>query len=154
MSVFQVVAFYLGAYLLMTLLAFLVVGLVRVHRDSEELDAYRGLGKTSPFLALVLLVAMASLAGVPLTAGFFGKFFVFKLVVEQHQWGLLVLVIDLLVELMPNVPDALAPEGRVIVSGFLTTQAKAVHQAARDAGIDLFNFVRRGKWVTAVGRHS
>ncbi|MCB1232347.1 MAG: NADH-quinone oxidoreductase subunit N [Verrucomicrobiae bacterium] len=93
MSVFQVVAFYLGAYLLMTLLAFLVVGLVRVHRDSEELEAYRGLGKTSPFLALVLLVAMASLAGVPLTAGFFGKFFVFKLVVEQHQWGLLVLVI-------------------------------------------------------------
>ncbi|MCB1230229.1 MAG: 50S ribosomal protein L11 methyltransferase [Verrucomicrobiae bacterium] len=61
---------------------------------------------------------------------------------------------DLLVELMPNVPDALASEGRVIVSGFLTTQAKAVHQAARDAGIDLFNFVRRGKWVTAVGRHS
>ncbi len=61
---------------------------------------------------------------------------------------------DLLVALFPHIPGALAPDGKVIVSGFLTTQAKAVHQAARDAGIDLHNFIRRGKWVTAVGRHS
>ncbi|MCB1077361.1 MAG: NADH-quinone oxidoreductase subunit N [Verrucomicrobiae bacterium] len=85
------VSFYLGAYLLMTLLAFLVVGLVRVHRNSEEIDAYRGLGKTSPFLALALLVAMASLAGVPLTAGFFGKFYVFLLAVQQGNWCLVTL---------------------------------------------------------------
>ncbi len=88
LSVKVVVAFYLGAYLLMTLLAFLVIGLVRVHRDSDELDAYRGLAKSSPFLALALLVSMASLAGVPLTAGFFGKFFVFSLAIQQHQWWL------------------------------------------------------------------
>jgi NADH-quinone oxidoreductase subunit N len=83
-----VVSFYLGAYLLMTLLAFLVVGLVRVHRHSEELDAYRGLGKSSPFLALALLISMASLAGVPLTAGFFGKFFVFWLAIREGMWCL------------------------------------------------------------------
>jgi len=83
-----VVAFYLGAYLLMTLLAFLVVGLVRVHRGSEDIDAYRGLSKTSPFLALALLVSMASLAGVPLTAGFFGKFFVFNLAIQGGHWWL------------------------------------------------------------------
>lgn len=88
LSVLHVVTFYLGAYLLMTLLAFLVAGLVRVHRDSEELDAYRGLARTSPFLAFVLLVAMASLAGVPLTAGFFGKFFVFSLAIQQGHWWL------------------------------------------------------------------
>ncbi len=93
LTVFHVVGFYLGAYLLMTLLAFMVVALVRVHRDSEEIEAYRGLGKTSPFLALVLLVSMASLAGVPLTAGFFGKFFVFQLVIQQHQWWLLAFVV-------------------------------------------------------------
>ncbi|MCB1066163.1 MAG: hypothetical protein KDN20_24990, partial [Verrucomicrobiae bacterium] len=88
LSVEQVVAFYLGAYLLMTLLAFLVIGLVRVHRDSDEIDAYRGLAKSSPFLALALLISMASLAGVPLTAGFFGKFFVFSLAIQQGQWWL------------------------------------------------------------------
>ena len=37
-----------------------------------------------------MVVSMASLAGIPLTAGFFGKFFVFKLAVEAQQWALLV----------------------------------------------------------------
>lgn len=61
---------------------------------------------------------------------------------------------DLLVILFPHVPAALAPGGKVIVSGFLTTQAKAVNEAAQSAGIDLTTFIRRGKWVTAVGRHA
>ena len=59
---------------------------------------------------------------------------------------------DLLIQLFPHVPGALSPGGTVIVSGFLTSQARAVNRAARDAGIDLSNFVRRGKWVTAVGQ--
>lgn len=84
-----VIAFYLGAYLLMTLLAFLVMSTIRQRVVSEDLDAYRGLFKTSPFLAVTLLIAMTSLAGVPLTAGFWGKFFVLKLAVEQGQWLLL-----------------------------------------------------------------
>lgn len=84
-----VIAFYLGAYLLMTLLAFLVMTTLRTSIAGEELDSYRGLAKRSPFLAFALLVSMASLAGVPLTAGFFGKFFVFKLAVESQQWVLL-----------------------------------------------------------------
>lgn len=86
-----VIAFYLGAYLLMTLLAFLVMATIRQRVVSEDLDAYRGLFKSSPFLAVTLLIAMASLAGIPLTAGFFGKFFVFKLAVEQQQWLLIVI---------------------------------------------------------------
>ena len=86
----QVIAFYLGAYLLMTLLAFLVVTVIRSQMVSEEVDAFRGLAKRSPFLSLALLFAMASLAGIPLTAGFVGKFLVFKLAIEQEQWFLLV----------------------------------------------------------------
>lgn len=85
-----VIAFYLGAYLLMTLLAFLVMTTLRTTIPGEELDSYRGLAKRSPFLAFALLISMASLAGVPLTAGFFGKFFVFALAVESQQWTLLV----------------------------------------------------------------
>ena len=85
-----VIAFYLGAYLLMTLLAFLVMTTLRATIPGEEIDSYRGLAKRSPFLAFAMLVAMASLAGIPLTAGFLGKFFVFRLVVESQQWALLV----------------------------------------------------------------
>ena len=85
-----VIAFYLGAYLLMTLLAFLVMTTLRTNIAGEELDSFRGLAKRSPFLAFAMVVSMASLAGIPLTAGFFGKFFVFKLAVEAQQWTLLV----------------------------------------------------------------
>jgi NADH-quinone oxidoreductase subunit N len=83
-------AFYLGTYLLMTFLAFLVMSVCRGKVGNEDLvDSYAGLARRSPFLAFSMLVAMASLAGIPLTAGFFGKLFVFKLVVEQGQWFLL-----------------------------------------------------------------
>jgi NADH-quinone oxidoreductase subunit N len=90
MTPVTVIAFYLGAYLLMTLLAFLVMTTLRTKIAGEELDSFRGLAKRSPFLAFAMLVSMASLAGIPLTAGFFGKFFVFKLAVEAQQWTLLV----------------------------------------------------------------
>lgn len=87
----KVIAFYLGAYLLMTLLAFLVMTVVRSKVVGEELTSYKGLAKRSPFLAFAMIISMASLAGIPLTAGFFGKFFVFQLAVQQQQWVLLVI---------------------------------------------------------------
>lgn len=83
------IAFYLGAYLLMTLLAFLVLVALRPVIEGEEIDAYRGLARRSPFLAFALLVSMASLAGIPLTAGFFGKLFAFKMALDAGHWTLL-----------------------------------------------------------------
>ncbi|MGI8602668.1 MAG: NADH-quinone oxidoreductase subunit N [Verrucomicrobiales bacterium] len=88
-----VVAFYLATYLAMTLLSFLILSVVRKHGGTDELSAFDGLGKRSPLLAFALLVSAASLAGVPLTAGFFGKFFVITLAAGAHQWALLVLAI-------------------------------------------------------------
>lgn len=82
------VAYYLAAYLLMTMLAFLIMNLVRVQRGGENLDDYKGLSKTSPWLAFAMLVAMASLAGVPLTAGFVGKFWVFVLALQAGHYYL------------------------------------------------------------------
>lgn len=89
MQVSTVISFYLGTYLLMTLLAFLVVTVIRSSFVGENLEAYSGMARKSPFLAVAMLVAMASLAGIPLTGGFFGKFFVFKLAFDQQQWILL-----------------------------------------------------------------
>lgn len=59
---------------------------------------------------------------------------------------------DLLVTLMPRLPGVMAPDAILIISGFLTSQAKSVSEAARGAGMDLTRFLRRGKWVTSVGR--
>ncbi|MEO7165733.1 MAG: NADH-quinone oxidoreductase subunit N [Chthoniobacterales bacterium] len=79
------VAYYLVAYLLMTLLCFAVL-IVVGNSAGEQIEDYAGLGKRSPFLAFAMLVGMISLAGVPFTAGFLGKFFIFDAAIRQGQW--------------------------------------------------------------------
>ncbi len=82
----QIIAFYLAAYLCMTLLSFAVLIVVGKATGSDELRAFDGLHQRSPFLAFAMLIAAASLAGVPLTAGFLGKFFVFLAAASSGQW--------------------------------------------------------------------
>ncbi len=85
----RAVAFYLVAYSLMTLLSFAVLVLVS-QRSGEQLDNFAGLSQRSPFLAFAMLISMASLAGVPFTAGFLGKFLVFDAAVAAHQFTLVI----------------------------------------------------------------
>jgi NADH-quinone oxidoreductase subunit N len=70
----------------MTLGAFFVLGQIRIQTGGERIEDFNGLGKRNPLLALALTVLLAALAGVPLTAGFLGKFFVFSLAVKQGLW--------------------------------------------------------------------
>ena len=86
-----VIAFYLGAYLPMTLLSFMVMIVVSNHAAGDDIADFNGLSKRSPFLAFAMLIAMVSLAGLPFTAGFFGKFLVFTVALAQHQTLLVVL---------------------------------------------------------------
>ena len=85
----RAVTFYLVGYLLMTMLSFAVLVIV-AQQTGEEMADFNGLGKRSPFLAFAMLIAMASLAGVPLTVGFFGKFLIFVSAVAHHQTALIV----------------------------------------------------------------
>ncbi|MFT2010241.1 NADH-quinone oxidoreductase subunit N [Pontibacter sp. 13R65] len=88
--------FYSLAYSVATIAAFGVLKLVTVQRDEESFATFNGLGQTNPLLAFVMTVSMCSLAGIPLTAGFFGKFFVFTSVVEDNSLIWLVVVAVLL----------------------------------------------------------
>src|SRR5437762_2289699 len=88
----RAVAFYLVAYLLMTLLSFAVLVLVS-QGGGDQLEDFAGLSQRSPFLAFAMLVAMASLAGVPFTAGFLGKFLVFDAAVSAHHFGLVIVAV-------------------------------------------------------------
>jgi len=83
----RAVTFYLVAYLLMTLLSFAVLIIV-AQQTGEEISDFDGLAKRSPFLAFAMLVGMVSLAGVPFTAGFLGKFYIFYAAVLQRQIAL------------------------------------------------------------------
>lgn len=85
----RAVTFYLVAYLLMTLLSFAVLVIVS-RQTGDQISDFAGLSTRSPFLAFAMLIAMASLAGVPFTAGFLGKFLIFFAAVAQHQTALIV----------------------------------------------------------------
>ncbi len=85
----RAITFYLVAYLLMTLLSFAVLVVV-AQQTGEEISDFDGLAKRSPFLAFAMLIGMISLAGVPFTAGFLGKFYIFYAAVLQRQIALVV----------------------------------------------------------------
>lgn len=86
MGSIDAVSFYLATYLIMTMAVFFLLAQMRLQHDSEEIAAFDGLGRRDPVIAIVLTTLMAGLAGVPLTAGFWGKFFVFSLAVEANHW--------------------------------------------------------------------
>lgn len=89
-------ALYLAIYMLMTFGAFFALSLIRIQRGSEEISAFRGLGKTNPRLALAITIMFASLAGVPLTAGFLAKMASFLHVIRfgaYSSWLLPIMVI-------------------------------------------------------------
>ena len=86
------VIFYLAAYAFMNIGAFIVVSHI-AGRGERYLDVedYAGLGYRFPFMAALLTLFLLSLIGVPLTAGFFGKFYLFRAAVHGDLIGLTVL---------------------------------------------------------------
>jgi NADH-quinone oxidoreductase subunit N len=87
-AAYQAVLFYLMVYLFMNLGAFLVVDAAGRILGGEETSHIRGLGKTSPALALALAVFLFSLVGLPPLAGFIGKFYLFSALVKENMWAL------------------------------------------------------------------
>jgi NADH-quinone oxidoreductase subunit N len=89
MSAEQAFIFYLAAYALANFAAWSVVIMVeQADAKGLEIADYAGLGRKYPWLGLAMLVAMLSLAGVPLTLGFWGKFYLFTYVIETGYWPL------------------------------------------------------------------
>ena len=80
------IAFYLFAYIFMTAGAFAILIVLRQKGlIGEELEDLNGLYQRSPAAAVLLLVFMLSLAGIPPTAGFMGKYFIFLSLIETHH---------------------------------------------------------------------
>lgn len=88
------IAFYLVSYAATTIAAFGVVSVVSLAKqtgDVEKIDDYRGLAMSQPALAAVLSAALLSLLGMPLTSGFFGKFYIFSAAAQSGLWSLLII---------------------------------------------------------------
>jgi NADH-quinone oxidoreductase subunit N len=92
-AAYAAVLFYLLSYALVKLGAFTVVSQLGGTGEKHlALDDYAGLGRRQPIVAAALGLFLLSLLGLPVTAGFFGKFYVFKAAVNSHLIWLAVLM--------------------------------------------------------------
>jgi NADH-quinone oxidoreductase subunit N len=90
----EAAAFYLVAYIVTLTAAFGSVALLSPAKaDADSLEDYRGIFWSRPGTAAVLTLAMLSLAGIPLTAGFLGKFYVAAAAVDSSLWALAVILV-------------------------------------------------------------
>lgn len=92
----EAACYYLVAYTTTTLAAFSVLSLISKNSGDSERDQLQdlsGLFWRRPGQALLFTVAVLSLAGIPLTAGFIGKFYLFTTGVDTALWGLLALLV-------------------------------------------------------------
>jgi NADH-quinone oxidoreductase subunit N len=83
------VIYFVLIYIFSNLAAFGVVSLVSALTGKESISDYKGFYKTNPVLAWIITIALFSLAGVPPTAGFFGKFFLLFAGAEKGNWILI-----------------------------------------------------------------
>ncbi len=89
------VTFYLVAYFVTTLSAFGVITVLSgPERDADTMDDFRGLLWRRPWLASIFIASLLSLAGLPLTAGFVGKFYVLAAGTGSALWLLVIILIS------------------------------------------------------------
>ena len=121
------IAYYLFAYVFMTAGAFAVIIVLRQKGlIGEELEDLNGLYQRSPAAALLLLIFMLSLAGIPPTAGFMGKYFIFLSLIESHHP---VLALFAVLYIVP----ALYYYFRIIVHAWLKQPGEAPHPVMTNA---------------------
>ncbi|MGZ8383958.1 MAG: NADH-quinone oxidoreductase subunit N [Nitrospira sp.] len=88
------VLLYIAIYSFMTLGAFALVGMLRKDgQESDNIEDYAGLAKREPLGAFFMLVFLVSLAGIPPTAGFIGKFYIFMAAVNGGMAWLAVVAV-------------------------------------------------------------
>jgi NADH-quinone oxidoreductase subunit N len=84
--------FYLAAYAFMNVGAFAAVAYLSGRGERyQNIENFAGLARRQPMVAAMLTIFMLSLVGVPLTGGFFGKFYIFKAALQSHLVWLTVL---------------------------------------------------------------
>lgn len=87
------IIYFVMIYIFSNLGAFGVVQAISSATGKENMDDYTGLYRTNPKLALVMLMALFSLAGIPPVAGFFGKFFLYMAAAEKSYYLLVFIAV-------------------------------------------------------------
>ncbi|MBL7776525.1 MAG: NADH-quinone oxidoreductase subunit N [Saprospiraceae bacterium] len=86
--------FYTLTYSVATVCAFGCFLLVSEQNQDETFAAFNGLSKKQPLIAAAMALSMLTLAGIPPTAGFFGKYFLFSVAFERYPWLVVLAVLN------------------------------------------------------------
>lgn len=90
----SMIVYYAFAYVFMTLGAFAIISYVTEDANNEDISSFAGLYKRSPFLAHSMTVFLVSMAGLPITAGFVGKVYIFLgLMTSQMIWLAVIMIV-------------------------------------------------------------
>jgi len=89
----SLILYYLSAYAVSSLGAFAVLGIVEREQKDLSVDSFNGLFKRNPLLAVAMTIALLSLAGIPPLPGFFAKYMVFALALENGFTGLVIVAV-------------------------------------------------------------
>ncbi len=133
--------YYILVYVFSNLAAFGVIGAIENHAGKLDMTDYNGLYKTNPRLAVTMMLAMFSLAGIPPFAGFFSKFFIFTSAINQGSTAIYVLVLIALIN-------------TIISLYYYLLVVKAMFINENDAPIATFSSSvteRIGLWITVAG---
>ena len=91
----QSILFYFAAYIFMNLGAFTIVAYLENTAGILKVDQYQSLTYVRPVLATCMMLFLVSLGGLPPTAGFFGKFYLFRGVLQEgYVWGIIIAVLN------------------------------------------------------------
>jgi NADH-quinone oxidoreductase subunit N len=91
---------YLAVYLFMNLGAFFAAIMIANKFKTESINEMKGLGYRAPFLCIAMGIFMFSLSGIPLTAGFIGKFYIFSALINSgYVWLALIGLLNSVVSL-------------------------------------------------------
>ena len=85
--------FYTIAYSVSSITSFAVLLIINKSVGSESIQSFYGLGRRNPLLAIVITIAMLSLAGIPPTAGFFAKYYIFSAAIQNNYTNLVLIAI-------------------------------------------------------------
>jgi NADH-quinone oxidoreductase subunit N len=151
------VLLYIAIYSFMTLGAFALVGMLRKEgQESDNIEDYAGLAKREPLAAFFMLVFLVSLAGIPPTAGFIGKFYLFMAAVNGGMaWLAVVAVIFAAISAFYYLRIVMVmymrePEGEAASHSRLeTSPALSFVLACALAGVVLLGLFPSGLWSLA-----
>jgi NADH-quinone oxidoreductase subunit N len=87
------ILFYTAAYSIGSIATFCIVSIISNAKGNDGVYSFNGLGKSNPLLAFVMTVALLSLAGIPPTAGFFAKYYIFTSALMAGNSGLVLIAI-------------------------------------------------------------